>query len=81
MKDIKDKVEARMQKRFFTEMLIMAVSTGANHSKYIEVVKDSSVWLRKKLLERNLIKRSNIDQKNSGILKGKRKSIILMAVN
>ena len=35
MTEIKDKVEVRMQKRFFTEMLIMAVSTGANHSKYI----------------------------------------------
>jgi hypothetical protein len=73
MKEIKDKVEARMQKRFFTEMLIMAVSTGANHSKYIEVVKDSSVWLRKKLLERNLIKKIKHRPKEFWSLKGKKK--------
>ena len=73
MIQIKEKIEARLKKPFFTEMLIMAVSTGANHSKYIEVVKDWSLFLRKKLEERNLIKKIEHRPKKFWNFKGKKK--------
>ena len=56
---IEQKIEARLKKPFFTEMLVMAVSTGSNHTKYIEVVKEWSLFIRKKLEERNLINYNN----------------------
>jgi|TARA_B110000259_G_scaffold185585_1_gene234940 hypothetical protein len=70
---IEQKIEARLKKPFFTEMLVMAVSTGSNHTKYIEVVKEWSLFIRKKLEERNLIKNIKHRPKEFWNFKGKKK--------
>ena len=49
MSEIDKKIDARLKKPFFTEMLTMAYVNGANHSDYLETIKKWAVFLEKNL--------------------------------
>ena len=74
--NIDEKINARLQKRFFTEMLVTAVANGSDHKKYIEVVKEWAKFFEKKLRERNLIRKIKHRPKEFWNFKGKKKFII-----
>ena len=71
MSEIEKKVDARLKKPFFTEMLTMAYVNGANHSDYLETVKKWAVFFREKLEERDLIKKIKHRPKEFWNFKGK----------
>ena len=71
--NIDEKINARLQKRFFTEMLVIAVANGSDHKKYIEVVKEWAKFFEKKLRERNLIRKIKHRPKEFWNFKGKKK--------
>ncbi len=72
MSEIEKKVDARLKKPFFTEMLTMAYVNGANHSDYLETVKKWAVFFREKLEERDLIKKIKHRPKEFWNFKGKK---------
>ena len=72
MSEIDKKIDARLKKPFFTEMLTMAYVNGANHSDYLETIKKWAVFFREKLEERNLIKKIKHRPKEFWNFKGKK---------
>ena len=72
MSEIEKKIDARLKKPFFTEMLTMAYITGANHSNYLETVKKWAMHFREILQERNLIKKIVHRPKEFWNFKGKK---------
>ena len=55
-KNIEKKIDDRLQKPFFTDMLILAAATGTDHFKYKAKIKDSVVHSRK-------LRRKKLDKK------------------
>ena len=72
MSEIEKKIDARLKKPFFTEMLTMAYVTGANHSDYLATVKKWALHFREILQGRNLIKKIKHRPKEFWNFKGKK---------
>ena len=73
MKNIEEKINIRLQKPFFTDMMILAASTGINQKDYLEKVKKLGIFLREKLEERGLIKKLTYRPKQFWKFEGKKK--------
>ena len=56
-KQLEKKIDDRLQKPFFTDMLILAAANGTDHFKYKAKIKELAIFIREKLQERNLIKK------------------------
>ena len=57
MIDLEKKIDARVKKPFFTEMMILATTTGIDQKQYIKNIKELALLIRGFLEERNLIKK------------------------
>ena len=71
-KDLEKKIDDRLQKPFFTDMLILAAATGTDHFKYKKKIKELAIFIREKLQERNLIKKLKYRPKEFWNFKGKK---------
>ncbi|MDA0968341.1 MAG: hypothetical protein O2935_03255, partial [Proteobacteria bacterium] len=63
MSDLKTKIEFRLKKPFFTDMMILAASTGIDQKDYLEKVKSLAIFIREKLEQRNLIRKLKYEPK------------------
>ena len=71
-KDLEKKIDDRLQKPFFTDMLILAAATGTDHFKYKAKIKELALFIRDKLQERNLIKKLKYRPKEFWNFNGKK---------
>ena len=72
IEDLEKKIDDRLQKPFFTDMLILAAATGTDHFKYKKKIKELAIFIREKLQERNLIKKLKYRPKEFWNFKGKK---------
>ena len=71
-KSFEKKIDDRLQKPFFTDMLILAAATGTDHFKYKAKIKELALFIRDKLQERNLIKKLKYRPKEFWNFNGKK---------
>ena len=45
-KQLEKKIDDRLQKPFFTDMLILAAATGTDHFKYKAKIKELAIFIR-----------------------------------
>ena len=72
MSDLKTKIEFRLKKPFFTDMMILAASTGIDQKDYLEKVKSLAIFIREKLEQRNLIRKLKYEPKAFWNFKGEK---------
>jgi len=72
MNNIEEKIDLRLKKPFFTEMMVLAHTTGVDQKNYLEKVKELAIFIREKLEERNLIKKLEYKPKEFWNFKGEK---------
>ena len=70
-KNIEKKIDDRLQKPFFTDMLILAAATGTDHFKYKAKIKELALFIREKL-KKKLDKKTKYRPKEFWNFKGKK---------